>query len=93
MIQIILLSPLAAESLLPPALSSRWRTLTASFSSPENITGDNGGQDIGYLYGTGGQKKEQQSQKKIPTLHTTSVSGGDTLPAHAHNNKKKSKHL
>jgi hypothetical protein len=28
MIQIILLGPLAAESLLPPALSSRWRTLT-----------------------------------------------------------------
>jgi hypothetical protein len=55
----------------------------------ENITGDNGGQDIGYPYGTGAQKKEQQFQKKIPTLHTTSVSGGDTLPAHAHNNKKK----
>jgi hypothetical protein len=28
-IQIIFLSPRAAESLLPPALSSRWRTLTA----------------------------------------------------------------
>jgi hypothetical protein len=31
MIQIILLSPLVAESLLPPALSSRRRTLTAQF--------------------------------------------------------------